>query len=514
MTRSAASIICGPRTKYLILAFWLVVMVAAVAFAPKIEDQANDELSSWLPGSAESTQAIEASQAFASPNMLPAVVVYEREGSITPADREAAAVDAEEFSQLEGLSGEVQGPIPSEDGEALRTFVPLDLGEDGWLLAVDVVNDMRATAVDGADGMTTHVAGPAGNAADNGEAFDGIDGTLFFAALAVVVVILLLTYRSPALWLLPVISAVVALMSAQAVIALLSEHAGLHVDSQSSGILTVLVFGAGTDYALLLVARYREELRRHEDRHEAMSEALHRAGPAIIASAGTVVLGMLCLVFAEMNSTQGLGPVAAIGVSVGLLAMLSLLPALLVTVGRWIFWPVRPHFGSVEPTASGRWARTGNAIARRPRIVWVGTALVLGAMSLGLMRLDASGLTAAEVFRGTPDSIRGEAVLAQHFESDFGNPVQIISTAGTADAVRDVASNTAGIGEVQDTVVQGDVAFLEASLTDPHRSAMPPTPPSSACGTPCTRFPGPTRWLVATPPSTLMSRRRLRQTTI
>jgi len=467
MTRSAASIICGPRSKYLIVAFWVVVIGAAWLFAPKIADQVNDELSSWLPGDAESTQAIEASEAFASPNMLPAVVVYEREGGITQADQQAAAADAAEFSQLEGLSGDVAGPIPSEDGEALQIFVPLDLGADGWLLAADVVADMRATAAEGADGMVTHVAGPAGNAADNGEAFEGIDTTLFLAALVVVVVILLLTYRSPVLWLLPVVSAVAALMSSQAVIALLSEHAGLHVDSQNSGILTVLVFGAGTDYALLLVARYREELRRHTDRHEAMAVALHRAGPAIIASAGTVALGMMCLVLAQMNSTQGLGPVAAIGIAVALLAMLTLLPALLVTVGRWIFWPVRPHIRSAEPTAAGMWARMGQRISRRPRIVWIGTALVLGAMSLGLLRLDANGLTTAEGFRGTPDSVRGEAVLAEHFESSAGNPATIISTAESADAVRQAAADTPGIAEVGEPVVGNGLAYMEAALTDP-----------------------------------------------
>src|SRR5262249_27777937 len=155
------------------------------------------------------------------------------------------------------------------------------------------------------------------------------------------------------LWLLPVISAGIALIGAQAVIYLLAEYAGLTVNAQSAAMLTVLVFGAGTDYALLLVARYREELRRHEDRHEAMALALRRAGPAIIASAATVAIGMLGLFFAEVNSTKGLGPVAAVGIVVGLLAMITLLPALLVTCGRWVFWPVRPQFGSSEPTANG-----------------------------------------------------------------------------------------------------------------------------------------------------------------
>jgi RND superfamily putative drug exporter len=146
----------------------------------------------------------------------------------------------------------------------------------------------------------------------------------------------------------------------------------------------VLVFGAGTDYALLLVARYREELRRHHDRHEAMAFALHRAGPAIIASGATVVIGMLCLLFAQTNSTKGLGPVAAIGILVALAVMMTLLPALLVTVGRWVFWPARPVEGSPEPTATGVWARLGARVAARPRLTWLVTAGVLVVLSLGI----------------------------------------------------------------------------------------------------------------------------------
>ena len=199
---------------------------------------------------------------------------------------------------------------------------------------------------DGPDGLTVHVTGPAGNAADSSEAFEGIDGTLLYAALA-------RRHRHPAAHL-PQPGAVdaagllgrVALFSAQAVIYLLAKYAGLTVNAQSAGILTVLVFGAGTDYALLLVARYREELRRHDDRHEAMALALHRAGPADLASGATVVLGMLCLLLADMNSTAGLGPVAAIGIGSPCSCMLTLLPALLVIFGRWVFWPVRPTLGS------------------------------------------------------------------------------------------------------------------------------------------------------------------------
>ncbi|HEX9041671.1 MAG TPA: MMPL family transporter [Trebonia sp.] len=173
-----------------------------------------------------------------------------------------------------------------------------------------------------------HIAGPLGYAADSGKAFKGIDSTLLFATVAVVIVLLLVTYRSPVLWLLPVISAGIALTFAQALIYLLAAHAGLTVNAQSAGILYVLVFGAGTDYALLLTARYREELRRHQDRHEAMAVALRRAGPAVIASGGTVIVSLLILAVSELTSTKGTGPVLATGVAVALAAMLTLLPAL------------------------------------------------------------------------------------------------------------------------------------------------------------------------------------------
>jgi RND superfamily putative drug exporter len=178
--------------------------------------------------------------------------------------------------------------------------------------------------------------------------------------------------------------------------------------------LLVLVFGASTDYALLIVARYREELRRHDRRHAAMAEALRRAGPAIIASGSTVIVAMLTLSVAELNSTKSLGPVLAIGVAVGMLAMITLLPALLVTFPRGVFWPYRPAYGSAEPTTRGLWARVGWAIAPRPRLVWVTTAVVLGVLALGLTGLKASGLTSAQSFRGHPDSVTGEAVLAAH----------------------------------------------------------------------------------------------------
>jgi RND superfamily putative drug exporter len=218
-----------------------------------------------------------------------------------------------------------------------------------WIVVVAALGSLSGK-LQGAE-LNVYIGGPAASAADELEVFKGIDSPLLFAALGVVIGLLLLTYRSPVLWLLPIISAAVSLTIAEAVIYLLIQHANLTVNGQSGGILVVLVIGASTDYALLLIARYREELRRHADRHEAMAVALRRAGPAIIASGLTVVTGMFCLLAAESNEISGLGPVAAVGIAVGLIAMITLLPALLVVFGRWMFWPVRPGYRSVLVTA-------------------------------------------------------------------------------------------------------------------------------------------------------------------
>jgi len=250
------------------------------------------------------------------------------------------------------------------------------------------------------------------------------------------------------------------------VVAVSSKKADLTVNAQSQSILTVLVFGSGTDYALLLVARYREELRRHEDRHEAMAFALHRAGPAIWASGATVIAGMLCLLLASMNSTAGLGPVAAIGIVVGLLVMLTLLPALLVIFGRWIFWPMRPAYASSDPSDAGVWGRMGRWIARRPRKTWVVTTLVLAALTLGVPQLDATGLRNADQYYGTPEAVLGERALAEHFPAGAGQPVDVVANADHAAEVSAAVAATPGIAAVAEPVVKDGTVWIAATLSD------------------------------------------------
>ncbi|WP_327357503.1 MMPL family transporter [Streptomyces sp. NBC_01304] len=478
--RGVAWLVCGPRTKWVVLALWILVILGAAPLAQKLTDAQDNQSSSWLPSSAESTKVLKESEDFR-PESIPAVVVYARDSGLTSADRARIDEDVAALKKLAEhnvLGSRTQGPLLDDKAspKAAQLFVPILMDENGWKELTKAVDAIRDETGGSEGGLAVHITGPGGTSADFSEAFEGLDTTLLFSALGVVVVMLLITYRSPTLLLVPIIGVVGALTTAQALIYLFAEHADLTVNGQSQGILTVLVFGAGTDYALLLVARYKEELRRHEDRHEAMALALHRAGPAVLASGATVVVSMLVLMAAEMNSTAGLGPVAAIGVSIALLAMLTLFPALLVILGRWIFWPLHPDFGSAEPTVQGFWARMGQRISHRPRAVWAATALVLAALALGLTQLRTEGISNADAFTERPDSIIGQEVQAKYFPAGSGDPLVIVTDAGSADAVARAVGATRGVERGSVAPAQGSKpayegrALLEATMTDPSDS--------------------------------------------
>jgi putative drug exporter of the RND superfamily len=458
--------------KWFLLVAWLGLVVVAAPLAGKLSGVETNDSNSYLPEAAESTRVLALQRSLQPTDTQYAVVIYERTSGITAADRSRAASDAASCAAVVGVAGPVKGPIASADGKALQLMIPVAKGPGGWNDVAGTVKAIRAITGGGGGGLSVRVTGQAGFTADTAAAFNGLDSTLLYAALAVVVVLLLLTYRSPLLWLLPVMAVAVALTVAQAAVYLLAE-AGLTVNSQSASLLTVLVFGVGTDYALLLVARYREELRRHQDRHQAMSVAIRRAGPAIVASAATVAVAMLCLTVAEANSTKGMGPVAAVGVGIGLLAMISLLPALLLVFGRWVFWPVRPVVGSAEPGASnvsGLWWQVGRVIARRPRVIWVTTLLIFGGLSLGLTDLKADGIPVTDSFVTKPESVLGAQTMAAHFPAGGGAPVVIVGATTAADRLHDVVATTDGIAGVDPPVTAGDIAFIQATLADPPTS--------------------------------------------
>ncbi|MDO9496171.1 MAG: MMPL family transporter [Nocardioides sp.] len=475
MHRQIAGKLTSRVTKWIVLAGAIVIVGLMAPLNAQLVDVQNNEASSWLPESAESTKVLEELTGTVDPNDIDTLVVYYREGGLTAADLALLDEHAAEIAEVEGVTdegvlspnGAQQAGIPvklvSDDGEVANLAFTFNFGADGWLDIPDAATEVRDIAQ--IDGVTVHLAGYGGQAADASEAFEGIDTNLIFATLLVVIVILLFTYRSPILWLLPIISAVFAYTISGGVVYLLAKYADLTVNGQSQSILGILVIGAGTDYALLLVARYREELRRHEDRHEAMAFALHRATPAILASAATVVIGLLCLVFSDLNSTAGLGPVLAVGVSVTFVVMVTLLPALLVICGRWVFWPKRPTFGSREPTGTGFWAKVGSRIAPRPRRVWVVTAGLLIIACLGLFKLDPSGLAQDEQYTKEFDSIKGQSLLADHGLADTSNTVQVVTDTDQAPAVSDALSSVEGLGDPTEPQDIGDGrAFFTATL--------------------------------------------------
>ncbi len=290
------------------------------------------------------------------------------------------------------------------------------------------MNDIRDRVADVPAGLEVKVTGGAGYSADAIEVFGDIDSTLLLLTALIVFILLVLIYRSPIFWIIPLLCVGFAEITVRAIGYGLAE-AGVVINGQTAGILLVLVFGVGTDYALLLVSRYREELRRHQDRHEAMALALRRAGPAILASGATNICALLVLSIAEVNGTAGLGPIAAIGVAVALVAMLTILPALLVIFGRRAFWPFVPRYEPggevVVPEEQGFFRRLGDAIGRRPRPVWIASIVALCVMALGLTTFDTN-LTTSNSFRGDVEAVQGQELLAQSFPAGASAPTDVI----------------------------------------------------------------------------------------
>lgn len=460
-----AALPTGRRSAFVVLIAWIAIVAAISPLAAKLTDVQENETSQWLPGNAESLEVTRAQESFAADEAVPAVIIYHRDGGLTADDRQAIEQQRAEMT-AKFPDTPPSEPFPSEDGHAVIVTIPLrsDGSNESFEMTGDTVDDLRAIVKTSPDGLQASVTGPAGFFRDFMSVFDGIDGTLLIATAIVVAVLLLITYRSPVLWLVPLISVGLALQVANATVYLLAEYAGISVNGQSAGILPVLVFGVGTDYALLLIARYREELRRHESPREAMAFALRQAAPAILASAATVTIGLLCLLAADLNPTRGLGPVGAMGIIAGLVAMLTLLPAILVIFGRRLFWPFVPTYGSETHEESGIWARIGASVSRRPRPVWIGTVLVLAIFALGLLGIDTN-LPQDQQFRSEPEAIIGQKLLTQSYPAGAGSPTTVIANAGSADAVQAAIAQTSGVADVAIDGTSADGSLVSFSVT-------------------------------------------------
>ncbi|WP_406492834.1 MMPL family transporter [Streptomyces sp. NBC_01604] len=427
-----------------VLGLWLAALVLVGPLAGKFSDVQQNRAVDYLPDSADSTQVARVQDQLPGGEATDLVLVYHRDGGLTAADRQTAADQVTEVGGAYDLSGTPQG-IPSEDGSTLMYPVSSNQPGQDEEARNAFVDGVRDIAESGA-GLSVEVGGPGALNTDMSKVFETIDGTLLLATLAVVTVLLILIYRSPFLWLVPLAVAGVAAAMAMAAAYGLHELFDVTITGQSGGVMTILVLGAGTDYALLLIARYREELRRHERPYDAMRTALRGCGPAILASSGTVAAGLLCLLAADLNSSSGMGPVGMVGVLAALVAMTTLLPAVLVLLGRRVFWPLIPAFGSTPKARRSLFGAMGTSATRRPAAVLAGGAVLLGALALGTLNLPGS-LKQEDSFTEKPESIAAMQTLAQEYPERSSQPVTVIAPTDKAGAVLDEARATDGVAE-------------------------------------------------------------------
>ena len=458
----------------LVLAWFMVSGVTGPLFGQLSTVQKNDN-SKFLPSSAETERFNVAAATFNSSanKSLPELVLFV--GDATPATVAATNVflqtlgsqplvdkNGHAIAKVNAKISDFLDPnsplvaFPSKDGKAILASVPFNADQTGVNLdnkkpALPTVTDsirFYSGQFAAKSGLTAHVTGIAAILSDLFGAFGSLDSSLLLTTGLVVAIILIIVYRSPVLWILPLFSAGIALSFAGAVVYELAKHNIIALDGASQGILSVLVLGAATDYALLLIARYREELHHEESRFVAMRNAWRGVVEPIAASGSTVAIALLLLLLASLSNNRGLGPVGAIGIACAVITVLSLLPALLVLFGRWVFWPRIPHFGSEDEKLSGLWAKIAQATARKPRHYWVATSLLLIILAGFASTLHARGISTAQSFTKVPDSVKAQTLALKYFSGGQGQPTEVWTTESSAAAMSAKLSSIPGVASV------------------------------------------------------------------
>jgi putative drug exporter of the RND superfamily len=462
-------LVTGRRMRWVVVAFWLAVVFATLPLANRIGEVEDNGTRAFLPGSAESLEVLDLQEQFASTGSTTAIIVFQREGGLTDEDRTLVQANAGELAAA-SESFRVVDPIPSEDGNAmLLTVILPDTSDDQVTDDVGTIRDI--VSADTPVGLQAKVTGPAGIGTDLGAVFEGINGRLLVSAAIVVAVLLLITYRSPFLWIVPLLVVGFADRLANAVVFVGADTFGFGTSGQSVGIMAILVFGAGTDYALLLIARYREELRLEESEATAMRIAIRQAAPAILASGGTVILGLACLLAADLNSNRYLAPVGVAGIFCALLLTLTLLPAILVIVTRRVFWPFVPKYGSDTGDGRSIWSKLGAWVARNPRPIWIGSTVLLLAISLGATQYNVS-FTQNDQFTNKPEAIEGAELLAQSFPAGSGAPTIVIGNRAQTEALQEAIQSVEGVASVDPSGETDDLVEFTVTLdTDPGSDA-------------------------------------------
>jgi RND superfamily putative drug exporter len=451
----------------LVVIIWFLI---AGVFGPlfgKLTSVQENNNSSFLPKGAEATLAADEIKNFSGKDSynFPTLILFE--GKVNPASIAAInehmagvgalTLDGTDAKISDYLApGQVISVFPSQDGQAILANVPLDGNAIAKTLPNEkpvlpaVVDALRADIkpIAQANGVTHYVTGPGGLLGDLFAAFGTLDSSLLLTTLGVVAIILIVVYRSPVLWIIPLLSSLFALSTAGGIVYLLAKNNIIDVDGQSQGILSVLVIGAATDYALLLIARYREELHHHENRFDAMRTAYKGVWEPILASGSTVSISLLILLFSQLTNTAGLGPIGAIGIVCSMITILTLLPALLLVFGRWIFWPRIPHNDGDDHVMSGMWSKVGSSIGRNPRKAWVISGTVLLLFAFASTTLKADGIGTVDTFTGNPESVVGQKLLTKHFPGGEGDPTQVVVALDKVGAVTAALKNAPGVTDI------------------------------------------------------------------
>jgi RND superfamily putative drug exporter len=480
---------------------WFAMFGAGGASFGRISDVSTNDQVQQLPASADATRVQALQAEFRGDDVLPGVLIYERTGGLTDVDEAAITDQIAAIAELDGIITDSVSPaLFSEDGEAAEAILTLD----STVAPADTVESIREYLADNPiTGVDTYVTGPAGLLADLTGAFAGIDGILLLTALAAVLVILVVVYRSPLLPLIVLFTSLAALCASVLVVVALAGADVLILTGQTQGILFILVIGAATDYSLLYVARFREALRDHEKKWDATLVALRGSFEPILAAGGTVIVGLLCLLFSDLNSNKALGPVAAIGIGFALVSALTLLPSLMLWAGRAAFWPVRPTLGSAHPGLDGTrgvWPWLARLVSRRARLIWISSTVLLAIAAIGAFQFKADGVSQSEFVLGSSEARDGQAVVGAHFPGGSGTPAVVIGPEDRLQEMTDVLLGNDGVDSVTvlsddsvsgslpvteegvqafgapgtpvgaPTVVDGSV-LLQATLTDPGDSA-------------------------------------------
>ncbi|MGW7447479.1 MMPL family transporter [Kitasatospora sp. NPDC054795] len=449
---------------WLVLLLTLVGLGAAFAFGPA-GATTTKATGTGLPSSSQSARVAEIVRTFPSGAVVPAVVVYSNsDGSVLTPHQQA--VIAERVAPLAALGTAPAAARPDTVQDkvvSIAVLLPSGAGDTENSAAVDRIR--RTASENLPEPLRAQVTGPPAIRADIGKVFEGADTNLLIATASVVAVLLLITYRSPILLFVPLLVVGAGDRLAGVLVGVLAPHAGVQVDASAAGILSVLVFGAGTDYALLLVSRYRDELHLTHDRFTAMARAWRGTAPAVLASGTTVVLSLLTLLAAELTGNRGLGFAGAVGILTAMLFGLVVLPAALVLPGRRVFWPFVPTVGGpVTADRHGLWSRVGTAVAARPAQVAVAGTAVLLLLASGTLGL-RTGLAQADSFRTTPEAVLGQRTLAAVQPAGAADPLTLVSTAATGDAVADAARRVPGVASVTPTARTDRYARADVVLT-------------------------------------------------